>query len=1000
MNTFRASCFASAVLAVLFTWPLYASAQIRDTGAINVRVTGPGNTLLVGVLVTIEGPLGVRADHTGINGTARLPGLAPGSYIATFALEGFNEVVRKDLRISVGRTIEIVIAMQLASVQETITISGESPVVDIKSTNVLSIYTDDLIDMTPTSSGLWAGIIDHVPGVVTNLVDIGGSESGQQSRFSSRGGSSSQNVYALNGANTTDPQAVGASSMYYSINSFEEVGISTGAHDVEVQVPGVVLNMVSKTGSNDWHGAARIFFEGERFTTSNVTGEQRERGSGAGNPNVLLNDLDFQFGGPIKRNRAWFFVDYWNFKVERRLIGLPPHEVDDTTLENWTINGTVQIAENSNVTARLFTDRKVRNNRNAGGNIPPESAWLQDSLSLIPQVQYQGVVGSNLFLDTRFSFMTMNFPLEAKDGSRGHSRHPEFSGESMPPSIERSTGNVLAGSPPTREVLFLRDNIDLSSTLSWYLTERTRSHDLKVGGNLAKVSSFSPDNRGYIWGFQQQFLNGDPSRVRFWNHSGVDIHNIDRPNAPWNRGSSVGLYAQDSITFNNRLTVNLGLRYDWSKSWLPEQCRTDSLFPQLGALYRAACFEKNPETTSWRDFVPRIGIVYDLTGNGRTALKANYSRYSNQQGVRWGGFLNPNGVGTQLYTWADLNGDNFFQFGEQDTLIHQFFPGGNVDIDPELRSPLTDEFSIGVERELFPHFQLGATLFYRTDSNFLEDVNIGVPYGPIAEVLGVGDSYQPVTVTDPGPDGVVGTKDDGGPITIYSQDPATFGNSLYYLTNPIQTMGFDFLYNRYTGVSLVAHKRWSNNWQVLASWDIGRSEGTFDGGGAGGAGGLLDNPNTDINRAGLTVWDRTHLVKVTGNYLFADPVGVNLGIFMRVQSGEPMTRNAMLPASGVPSQPSINQGTEHVRVEQRGRHVNTYGVERLDPVMIVDLRAEKQFTLGKYGLLHAYADLFNVFNTNEVLAIDVYSGANYNNIWNIVSPRVLRIGAGFDFLNN
>ena len=182
-------------------------------------------------------------------------------------------------------------------------------------TNVLSIYTDDLIDMTPTSSGLWAGIIDHVPGVVTNLVDIGGSESGQQSRFSSRGGSSSQNVYALNGANTTDPQAVGASSMYYSINSFEEVGISTGAHDVEVQVPGVVLNMVSKTGSNDWHGAVRTFFEGERFTTNNVTGEQRERGSGAGNPNILLNDLDFQFGGPVKRNRAWFFVDYWNLSL-------------------------------------------------------------------------------------------------------------------------------------------------------------------------------------------------------------------------------------------------------------------------------------------------------------------------------------------------------------------------------------------------------------------------------------------------------------------------------------------------------------------------------------------------------------------------------------------------------------------------------------------------------------------------------------------------------------
>lgn len=328
-------------LSIVFAWSSPAFAQIKDTGAINVRAVDPDGSALAGVLVSVQGPLGVRAERTGVNGTARLPGLSPGPYTATFVLQGFNDIVREDLRISVGRTVEIVVTMQLASIEETITISGESPVVDIKSTNVGSIYTDDLIDMAPTSSGLWAGVIDHVPGVVTNAVDVGGSESGQQSRFSSRGGSSSQNVYALNGANTTDPHALGASSMYYSISSFEEIGISTGAHDVEVQAPGVVLNMVSKTGSNDWHGGAKIFYEGAGFSARNVTEEQEERGAGVGNPNTILGDLDFQFGGPIIRDRAWFFVDYWNFQVERLMVGLPASEIDDTALKNWTINGTM-----------------------------------------------------------------------------------------------------------------------------------------------------------------------------------------------------------------------------------------------------------------------------------------------------------------------------------------------------------------------------------------------------------------------------------------------------------------------------------------------------------------------------------------------------------------------------------------------------------------------------------------------------------------------------------
>jgi len=975
-------CFCVFVMHAL--WPAAATAaasegQIKDTGAMVIRAIGPDGLHMPGVMVTVQGPLGTRTEHTGMNGTIRFPGLAPGTYTATLSLAGFKQVVREGLQISVGRNIEVVVTMDLAPVEETVTISGESPVVDIRSTNVGSIYTSELIDMAPTASGLWAGVLDHIPGVVTDAIDVGGSEAGQQSRFSSRGSDPDQNVYALNGANTTDPEALGASSMYYSIDSLEEIGVSTAAHDVEIQSPGVILNMVSKTGSNDWHGGARIFYENEGFVSSNVTDEQRERGAGEGNPNNMLADFSGQIGGPIIHDRAWFFVDYWNFNVERFIVGLPASDLDDTRIANWTINGTVQLADGHKATIRYFRDSKIRENRGAGLGTPPESSWLQDSSTHIPQIQYQGVFSPNTFLDVRYSLTSLYFPLVAQDADSPNP-HPDFMGDVMPPSFERSTGSYLPGSPPNREVLFERSNHDLSGNLSYYLLEGSRTHDLKFGGNFSRIESFTPDTRGYIWGFEQRFLNSVPSQVRFWNHSGIDIFSVSKPDAPWVRGTALGVYAQDTLTFRSRGTFNVGLRYDWSNSWMPAQCKPDSLFPQLGPNYQASCIEQIPNATSWSDLAPRIGFIWDLYGDGRTALKANYSRYSNQQGVRWAAYLNPNDVGNQLYTWDDPNGDGMFQFGEQSTLLRTFFPGINTQIDPLLRSPLTDEVSVGYEREIMPDFLMSATWIYRVDSNFVEDVNIGVPYGPIAAYLGVDDSYTPITASDPGPDGILGTIDDGPAMTIFDQDPATLGQSVYLLTNPANTMGFDFLFNRYMGLSIVAQKRWSNNWQLLASWDIGRARGTFDQGGAGGAGSILDNPNTDINREGLTVWDRTHLVRVTTNYFFGYPIGVNLGAFLRLQSGEPLIRRAILPAwdvdTGAP-ETEITQEFEQVRVEPRGHHLNKYSIERLGTVAVLDLRAEKQFLFSRYGNLRLFFDVFNLFNSNTETSIPTRCGLGF-----------------------
>ena len=223
--------------------------------------------------------------------------------------------------------------MGLATVEETITVTGESPLVDVKGTTVVGKMTADLIDKTPTSSGLWAAVLDHIPGVVASF-DVGGGNSGQQTAGVSAWGSEwRNNSYNVNGGDVTDPAAVGASSSYYSVSSFEEVSVSMAAQDIEIKTPGLNINMVIKSGSNDWHAGAKYFYENTSMVSDNVTGDPvlEEAGITIGTPNVMLSDLDLQGGGPIWRDRAWFFYDYWNFEVQKVILNLD--EVDGTKLK-------------------------------------------------------------------------------------------------------------------------------------------------------------------------------------------------------------------------------------------------------------------------------------------------------------------------------------------------------------------------------------------------------------------------------------------------------------------------------------------------------------------------------------------------------------------------------------------------------------------------------------------------------------------------------------------
>ncbi len=1042
----RWRCLLSVGLAlILLAYASPASAQ-RDTGVMVVRAVDPDGAALPGVQVVASGPVGTQTQYTGIDGSARFPGLYPGPYTATFSLDGFKTVIREGLVIQAQRTVAFDLTMELASVEETITVTGESPVVDVKSTNIAGLYTDDLIDKTPTASGIWAGVLDHVPGVMSSL-DVGGGDSGQQTSPRAWGSETTNNSYNVNGGDTTDPAATGASSSYFSVGSFEEVSVSLAGQDIEIRTPGVNMNMVVKSGSNDWHAGVKYFYEGEGLVSSNVDDELRAQGIEEGTPNELLSDLDIQGGGPIWRDRAWFFVDYWDFEIKKVILGLV--ERDGTELRDWTMNFNGQINDNNKISGRYINTVKYRNNRDASRS-RPYLGRIQDSSTHIPQLQWQSVINQNVFTDVRFSTVRSNFPLVRRDNASSNPLlcYPDGTAGSetecyvnRPALYDFTEGDyVPRPSNPASEFFDERDTDSLNGTTSWYVTGEDVSHDIKFGGNYQWINYFSPSNnpnghrpyvRSSLVGDPDEDPNNNPNwavgvpvEVRLYNQpiAGADGGSPDcfvlstsecwYPNNAYQiKGRAYGLFFQDTITIANRWTVSAGLRWDESYNWNPAQNRLDSpwcnLSPalQFPEYFCGGSFPEQERPFTYSNFTPRIGVIYDILGDGRWAAKFNYALYTEQLGTYGAGSTNVNGTGREDWNWTDANGDGQFQYGEQTTFRDRSFPGLGTSFDPEYTSPMVSEITFGLEHEVFDNVLLSVTGIFRGKYNADGYVNIGRPWGPMLDnplcqaectptftdgsPRPLEDPWAPVQTVDPGNDGIIGTADDGGPITVWALDPETFGTSNTIVTNT-DDWGLPGKTD-YKGVSFVVSKRWSDNWQLLASYDYGRgySEGSYG----------ATSPNEWFNDRRQEVYgSRPHMFKVTANYLIAEPIGVNLGGFIRAQSGEPVRAQYSYSNTVIepPNGPFEDQSNTTIYVDARGEG-NNGRPEREDFVTIVDFRAEKQVTIGRYGVLHFYFDVFNLFNANTVTEFRWWLGSRYQEIYDILPPRVIRLGGAWDF---
>jgi hypothetical protein len=965
-----------------------ASAQVQ-TGEIFGRVVDNSGAVLPGVSVTITSPalLQPQTAVTGATGTYQFPRIPIGTYAVRFELSGFKTYLREGIEIQIGFSAQVNAQLEISTVEETITVTGESPVVDTKETGTQTTFTQETLQNVPSARDPWV-MLERTPGITMDRVNVGGSQSGQQSNYISRGSSGGNNKWAIDGVDITDMSATGASPIYYDFDMIQEMQVTTGGADASQQTGGVGINFVTRSGTDRFHGSGRFYVTDQKFESDNITDEIRLQGAGAGAPIQNIKDYGFEVGGPIKRGKAWFWGSYGKQDVKAGIVGfyLPTPQcqaiksdlnddplshstseirdclgTDGTLLNNynWKVNW-APITNNKFAFQNTWA-AKTKNARGASDTHPIETTYRQGAVpstfgtygwdvgpSPLWKASDQHIISDRWLVEAQWSHLGNNFILDFHDDSLAD----------VQPTYEITTG--LWGRSYTRSGPYIRPTQSFDLTTNYFLPGTLGGdHQIKAGYRYRTAKEHSESHYG--GNTVARFRNGVASEAQMYRDSIVDY-----------ALSTQAFYLQDTYT-KNRLTINIGVRLDHQNN--EALSTTVPAHPFLPDWLPSVTFDGAKSPAVWNDFSPRLGMTYDFSGTGKTVAKASYSIYYGQRSPGQAvSPLNPVTTASIRFPWTDLNGDNVVQVNELDqTRILSY--SGNYDpdnptalttsgsIDPNVKNDRTREFIVGLDHELRPGFGVSASYIWRKYDQFAwsDTIDFGSSdyvartYTPTCTVPGARCetvTYYEPTVPIPAP-------------YIYTNQPDRWRN--------------------YNGIELVASKRYANRWMMVASYAYNSAIDRW------GSPAAYEDPTNIENEDGAQYAPETSgsgidniytnakwLVKLQGMYTL--PLwDINLAGFYNARQGYPL-----LPSVQTPSRAN-RAGTATVLLDP-------IGDVRAPNLQTIDFRVDKAFRFGTASIVPSM-DIFNLGNVNTVLARRRNQNAsNANFISGIVAPRIIRFG--------
>jgi hypothetical protein len=1005
---FRFTAMLAALAIVVGASSAWAQSQ---TGDIFGKVTDTSGATLPGVTVTLTGPslLQPQTAITSETGSFQFPRLNVGTYSVKFELPGFKTVIKEGIAVTVGFNANVSTQLGVSAVQETVTVTGESPIVDTKQTGTKQTFTLEQLQNIPSARDPWV-ILQQTAGIAMDRENIGGNMSGQQSNYISRGGNTFNNKWSLDGVDITDMAATGASPTYYDFDAFQEMTINTGGVDVTQQTGGVGINLVTKSGTDKFHGSGRVYDTNSRFESQNITDAQRALGATSGNPIQDVKDFGTEMGGPIKPGRAWVWGSFGKQDIKVGVLGFYKPDTtcqaikanplanaiedvndclnaDQTLIRTTNLKGEVQLFKGNKLSLFNNFSKKERNARNASDTTPPESTVRQAAVSpafgknywrVGPSPTYkfgdQWVVSDRLLVDVQYAHVGNNFVLDyhtddLKDVQPFFIIAGGINGRSTP------DGSQSVNIRPTNQVTF---------NTNYFLPGKILGdHAFKFGGYWKDALSFNtthtPGNA--VARFPTIAASTDANDCATVA-AGCQLQ-LTRDGASQYRLKNYSAYAQDSLA-RGRATYQLGIRYDYNRDTAEGVGVTANPFrPDWLPAVNFPGVDPNIAFNNWS---PRVGMTYDLRGNGKTIAKANYAVYFGQVGN--GGVasqLNPVTRVSARYRWVDLNHDKFVDSNEivnaagqpavvTDTLVT---PTGNWSpldptsvttantVDPNLKNDRTREFIVGVDHEVGHGFAAGVNYIYRKYDQFSWTPANGIPTD--------GSAYTQATFT-PAPADCPASA--SCPQVVYFTPTVSIG-SVTTLTN--QNFWRDF-----NGVELTGRKRMSNHWLMNTSFTYNSTLVHY------GTTNAFQDPTNISLRDGfqydyLTAGSGLGNVYINTKWLFKlsgmyqAPYGVNVSAFYNARQGYPFERFILTP-----TRPN-NGGQASVLLDAVGEN-------RLPNFQNVDFHVERPISFMGAHLVPS-VDVFNVGNFNTVQALQRQQNSTIaNQISAVVAPRVIRFG--------
>ena len=630
------------VLGWLLFLPAAGFAQSAITGVARDSSGGvlPGVTVEAASDALIEG---TRSAITDDQGLYRLVDLRPGTYTVTFSLPGFNSFRRAGLQLTAEFTATINAELRVGALEESIIVTGAAPVVDVTTAARAQVLDREAIDSIPTGRSI-QGMAQLVPGVSLNLPDTGGARAMQQTYMSTRGMTTANTTMLVDGLMVNGLQGDGAIQSYFNDAMNQEVSIQVSGISADTSAGGVRMNMIPRDGGNRVSGDYKVAFRPGDWQSSNLTDRHVARGLSAGNAIDRIFDTTLAVGGPILRNKLWFFTTGRYFSVNNFIANTVQDDgsrgLDDQYIKSGLARLTWQIS-NSNKLSAYFDEIDKYRGHDMQSNEDPEEAALQwfSPAYHTAALKYTSTVTNAMLFEA------------------GYSRNLEYYTNSYQDGVEqaRFTGAWFAGAS--------RLENDLGGRRTAATAQNTQSperHALQASlTHLWGAHSFKAGMQ-YTWGdfWHTVDANADLTQQYRSNSTGVRFTVPDSVvirNTPLRYGErlnrDLGLYVQDSWRLN-RLTVNAGVRWENIKA---QVLASES---PAGRFVPVRKYEAIQNLPNWRDWAPRFSAVLDVFGNGKTAVKYSVNRYNQIRTTGIAANYNPLLSQTATLPWRDANGND------------------------------------------------------------------------------------------------------------------------------------------------------------------------------------------------------------------------------------------------------------------------------------------------------------------------------------------------------